>query len=83
MKDRRVVTINIGYRLYDIPVTGTGTAVTRTLTGKNDHTGDNFYINGQKQTFATKAEAMDMARRLDQNVAEIGWAEVCYIRNNR
>ena len=29
----RVVTINIGYRLYDIPVTGTGTAVTQTLTG--------------------------------------------------
>ena len=48
----------------------------------NDHTGDNIYINGQKQTFATKGEAMDMARRLGQNAMEVNWGQVCDMRNN-
>ena len=48
----------------------------------NDHTGDNIYINGQKQTFATKGEAMDMAKRLGQNAMEVNWGQVCDMRSN-
>ena len=47
----------------------------------NDHTGDNIYINGQKQTFATRGEAEDMARRLGQNAMEVNWGQVCDMRN--
>ena len=47
----------------------------------NDHTGDNIYINGQKQTFSTRGEAEDVARKLGQNAMEVNWNQVCDMRN--
>ena len=46
----------------------------------DDHTGNNIYINGQKQVFATRQEAVDAAKRIGANVMEVNWDQVLTMR---
>ncbi|MBR5376573.1 MAG: hypothetical protein IK139_04770 [Lachnospiraceae bacterium] len=46
----------------------------------DDHTGNNIYINGQKQVFATRQEALDAAKRIGANSMEVSWDQVLQMR---
>ncbi|MBO4374220.1 MAG: bacteriocin [Lachnospiraceae bacterium] len=49
----------------------------------DDHTGNNIWINGEKQVFATQKEAEDAAKRIGANTLEISWDEVQRLRGQK
>ncbi len=47
----------------------------------DDHTGNNIYINGEKQVFETREKAIEAAKRIGANHMEVNWDQVLQMRS--
>ncbi|MCR5650942.1 MAG: hypothetical protein K6F86_07165 [Lachnospiraceae bacterium] len=46
----------------------------------DDRTGNNIYINGEKQVFETREKAIEAAKRIGANHMEVTWDQVLQMR---